>query len=135
MKYLTQFSEKLCLFRQQNNLSIEEVARLCNVNDDIVESWERPDNKTFPSLENLLDLCFKANARLEHLIDCDAGALDQQLELPGLRFIEEGDISQSVDVLLQEVEKVIPDKDEVELLKRFRRSDAESRKLIIQLMG
>ena len=54
---------------------------------------------------------------------------------PGLTFIEDSDLTASLDALGDELEKLIPAEDEQELLRRYRKSDAQSKELILQLIA
>ncbi|MCP5208925.1 MAG: helix-turn-helix transcriptional regulator [Hahellaceae bacterium] len=136
MKYLESFYKKLGIYRQKHNLSLEDIATLCFVDDKTVASWESDQTKlrTYPTLPQLIDLCVGLKVAMDTFLDVQNND-DGQLELPGLRFIEESDLSSSLDALGKEIEKVLPSEQELELLKRFRKSDDENRKLIIQLMS
>ncbi len=137
MKYLSKFNLKIASIRKDKQLSAEDLAQLANVDASVVHTWEQAngDYRSYPSLDNLIDLCLNLGMSLDSFLDVEADVEEQQLELPGLRFIEEGDLAQSLDALQLEIEKLIPTEEEIELLRRFRRSDEENRKLIIQLMG
>ena len=137
MKYLSKFYQKISVVRQEKKLAIEDVAQIANVDVTVVQAWEqlKPDCRSYPSLDNLIDLCLSLDLSLDSFLDVEPDKEELQLELPGIRFIEEGDLAKSLDALQLEIEKFIPTDEEVELLRRFRRSDAENRKLIIQLMS
>jgi transcriptional regulator with XRE-family HTH domain len=136
MKYLESFYKKLAIYRQKNNLSLEDIAVLCFVDDRTVANWESDQTKgrSYPTLSQLIDLCVGLNVSMDTFLDFEKTD-DGQLELPGLRFIDEGDLTCSLDLLGKEIEKILPSEQEVELLRRFRKSDDENRKLIIQLMN
>lgn len=136
MKYLENFHKQLSDYRHANNLSLEDISELCSVDSSTVASWEadNPVHRAYPNLAQLIDLCLGLNVALESFLniqEVDSG----QLELPGLRFIEEGDLTSSLDELDKELEKIMPTDLEIELLRRFRKSDEENKKLIIQLMS
>lgn len=137
MKYLSKFYQKISVVRQEKKLAIEDVAQIANVDVTVAQDWEhpKPDCRRYPSLDNLIDLCLNLDVSLDSFLDVEPENEELQLELPGIRFIEEGDLAKSLDALQLEIEKFIPTDEEVELLRRFRRSDAENRKLIIQLMS
>lgn len=136
MKYLNDFHKRLSAYRQDNKLSPESIAEICDVDGKTVLSWESEDlsSRTYPNLPQVIDLCVALKVTLDAFIDI-RDAEGGQLELPGLRFIEEGDISGSLEILDKEIEKILPSSQEVELLRRFRKSDEENRRLIIQLMN
>ncbi|KZY98101.1 hypothetical protein A3744_31520, partial [Oleiphilus sp. HI0073] len=90
MKYLKSFSKQLRFFRETHKLSLSDVANLCNVDESVVDAWEKGgSNSIYPSLENLLDICFKTGASLEYFIDLPVQGDLPQLELPG--FVVSGE--------------------------------------------
>lgn len=137
MKYLKSFSKQLRFFRETHKLSLSDVANLCNVDESMVGAWEQGgSNPIYPSLENLLDICFRTGASLEYFIDLPAQGDLPQLELPGFVISgEPDDLSETLNALDKELEAVLPKEQELELLKRFRKSDEQNRSLILQLMG
>ncbi|MCP5160500.1 MAG: XRE family transcriptional regulator [Hahellaceae bacterium] len=137
MKYLKNFPRHLTQLMQDKGLSDEEVAALCSVDVSVVQAWlMREGKRCYPVIDNLIDLCLKTGSELDLLLDLEREHDDQkQLRLPGLTFLEENDLGVSLELLHKEIDKVMPTEEELELLKRFRRSDPENRKLIIQLMN
>ena len=138
MKYLNSFNKQLRFFRDTHRLSSSDIAELCNVDVSVVKSWEADaeQSRTYPSLENLLDLCFKSGSSLEYFIDIPKDENFKQLELPGLQFaIDESDLAETLNKLDKELEKIIPVEQEAELLKRFRKSNEQNRELIMQLIN
>ncbi len=136
MKYLSGFNEKLSHLRHDKNLSHEDIAAFANVEVAVAKAWENlsAEQRVYPTLDNVIDLCLSMSLSLDQLLNVAEEQTGVQLELPGLRLVEEGDLSQSLDSLQYEIDKWIPTEEEVELLKRFRNSDDENRKLILQLM-
>jgi transcriptional regulator with XRE-family HTH domain len=137
MKYLKQFNQRLKKVRQSKKLSYEDVAEFCLVDPLVVESWETDDSdhRCFPSLDNLLDLCFKTGMPLESFVDVPQVKSVHQLDLPGLSVGETTDLGDSLSELGKQIEKLIPTEDERELLRRYRKSDAQSKELILQLIA
>ncbi|PID41871.1 MAG: transcriptional regulator [Gammaproteobacteria bacterium] len=137
MKYLSGFNKKLSRLRHDKGFSCEDIARLVGVDVDVVNAWENTsdEQRSYPDLDNVIDLCLSASVSLDELLTVPEDEANFQLELPGLRFVEEADLSRSLDFLQYEIDKLIPTEDELELLRRFRQCDDESRKLIIQLMA
>ncbi len=137
MKYLKHFNQQLRNFREMKRLSIEDVSNFCLVDASVVASWESDDGsiRCYPTLDNLLDLCLKTGAALEYFLDLPDSRNRQQLELPGLAFIEDGDLNDSLEQLGKQLDSVIPADDEQELLRRYRKSDAQSKELILQLIA
>jgi transcriptional regulator with XRE-family HTH domain len=137
LKYLKTFNHSLKRFREEAKLSEEDIARLCLVDESVVKAWESPDDslRCYPTIDNLLDICLKVDKPLEFFLDIEKNVNEGQLDLPGIGFAEESDLRKPLEELSQELEKLIPTADEMELLRRFRNSDPESRKLIIQLMN
>ena len=91
--------------------------------------------RCYPTLDNVLDLCLKTGSKLEYFIDMPEQGHVKQLELPGLAFIEDSDLDESLTKLDEEIDRLIPGEDELELLKRFRKSDKQSSELILQLIA
>ena len=60
---------------------------------------------------------------------------DGQLELPGFALDKSDDLLVSLDELEEELERVQLTAEEVELLRRFRRTTAENRRKILQILG
>lgn len=123
--------------RETRRLSHQDIAAFCLVDPLVVESWETQDNelRCFPSLDNLLDLCFKTGTTLESFIDIPAPPVAKQLGLPGINLGDENDLSDSLVELDEQIGKFIPSKDEGELLRRYRKSDKQTKELILQLIA
>jgi len=136
MKYLKSFNGQLRFFREAHKLAYQDVASLCNVDASVVEAWEGSTPRIYPSLENLLDICFKTGASLEYFLDIPQVVELPQLELPGIAPEHPvDDLSESLDELNKTLDARLPKDDELELLKRFRKSDPQNKELILQLMG
>lgn len=137
MKYLKHFNKQLSSFREQQHLSIEKIAEHCLVDPSVALAWESTIEGTrcYPSLDNLLDLCFKTGASLEYFVDLPGANNSQQLDLPGLSAIAEGDLNTTLNQLDEELSRLIPGDEELELLRRFRNSDKQNRELILQLIS
>jgi len=137
MKYLKRFNQQLKITRQDKNLSHQDVAELCLVDPVVVETWELDDasKRRYPSVDNLLDLCFKTGLSLESFVDLPSLSSQDQLDLPGVSLKAETDLSDSLSQLDAEIERLIPSEDEKELLRRYRRSDSQSKELILQLIA
>ena len=118
-------------------MSIEDIAKYCLVDASVVDAWESEaiDKRFYPSLDNLLDLCFRAGVALEYFVELPESAAQQQLDLPGLSQSVDSDLRETLEELDAELEKLIPSKEEQELLRRFRKSDKENRELILQLIA
>ena len=137
MKYLSKFYKHLKQLREDKRLTEDDISVICQVDVSVVNAWEsyQEDKRCFPTIDNLIDLCLKTSTPLEALLELNYDREDEeQLELPGLAFIDEHDVNLSLDHLQKEIEKLLPTDDELELLKRYRRSDEENKKLILQLM-
>jgi len=137
MRYLQSFNRRLRQFRESRNLSQGDLARLAQVEASAVNAWEMEDaqKRSFPSVDNLLDLCLQTDTPLDYWLDMENRLSARQLELPGLAYVEETDLGPALDQLQSEISQCLPNAEEVELLRRFRRTSAENRKLIIQLMS
>jgi len=137
MKYLKRFNKQLINFRDQQRLSVDNIAEFCLVDPSVARAWESVVEgvRCYPSLDNLLDLCFKTGASLEYFIDIPESDDSQQLDLPGLSFVAEGDLDKTLNQLDEELSRLMPAEEEIELLKKFRKSDKQNRELILQLIG
>ena len=58
-----------------------------------------------------------------------------QLELPGIALDKSDELLESLDELEQVLEKVQLTTEEAALLRRFRRTSAENRRMILQILG
>jgi hypothetical protein len=58
-----------------------------------------------------------------------------QLELPGIALDKSDELLDSLAELENELEKVQMTGEEMELLRRFRRTSAENRRMILQILG
>tara|TARA_B100000446_G_C10320141_1_gene258353 strand:- start:88 stop:504 length:417 start_codon:yes stop_codon:yes gene_type:complete len=136
MKYLKQFNQRLREMREKRRLSQQDIAAFCLVDPSVVETWEAEtlDVRCYPSLANLLDLCFKTGTALENFVDMPEAPIEKQLALPGLNLGEENDLADSLVELGEQIEKLIPAEDEYELLRRYRKSDEPTKELILQLI-
>lgn len=137
MRYLQSFNRRLREFRDARHLTDSDIAALLRVDDAIIRYWEMEDERkrTYPSIDNLLDLCLKTETPLEHWLDLDGIPNGTQLDLPGLAMVEESDLGPLLEQLQLEMLRLIPSEEEKELLRRFRRTSAENRRLILQLMS
>ncbi len=123
--------------RETRRLSHQEIAAFCLVDPSVVESWEsdQAEHRCYPTLDNLLDLCFKTGTALETFIDIPVAPVARQLGLPGINLGDESDITESLSELDERISKLIPATDESELLRRYRKSDAQTKELILQLIA
>jgi len=137
MKYLKQFNHQLAAIRKTKNLSHQDVGGFCLVDPSVVKSWEAEssDSRSYPSLDNLIDLCLKTNMPLECFVDIPNKINDHQLDLPGISLKSEADLGDSLTELSKQIERLIPSDDEQELLRRYRKSDEQNRELILQLIA
>lgn len=136
-KYLKRFNHQLRLFREKQHLAYEDIAKFCLVDVSVAKAWESDSEKgrCYPTLDNLLDLCFRTGASLEYFIDLPEHLDTKQLDLPGLSYEDETDLSETLNQLDAQLDKLIPAEEELELLRRFRKSDSQNKELILQLIG
>ena len=136
MKYLKLFNQRLRDMREIRCLSQQDIADFCLVDSSVVETWEseKPDSRCYPSVANLLDICFKTGSTLESFVDMPETPIEKQLALPGLNLGEDNDLANSLVELGEQIEKLIPVDDELELLRRYRKSDSQTKELILQLI-
>lgn len=136
MRYLQSFNRRLRRIREQDQLSLMDVADMCGVSEACVRSWEATEarQRSYPGVSELLDLCFKTETPLERLLDMDDGE-DGQFELPGLTFSTSDDLSVALNALEEELSRVQLSDEEAELLRRFRKTNADNRRMVVQLLG
>ncbi|WP_020408078.1 helix-turn-helix domain-containing protein [Hahella ganghwensis] len=137
MKYLRSFNQRLRELRQKKKLTTEDIATFCMVDESVVKGWEAPSDshRCFPTLDNLLDLCFKTGVALDAFLDFElCGKMTPQLELPGFGVDEEGDLYSAINELNETLDHSLPDERERELLRRFRDCDEERRQFIMQML-
>lgn len=137
MRYMKSFHRRLKTLREMKQLSVSDVARLVEADERRVVSWEsdNPKNRTYPDIDELMDLCLKTETALDALLDFEDAPSAGQMELPGLTFSDDADLSKALESLEQEIERLKPSEEEAELLRRFRKTTAENRRMIIQLLG
>lgn len=135
MRYLSSFHRRLRYLRDEQHLSEGDVAEVCGVDEQVVRLWESPDagQRGFPTVDQLLTLCFRTHTPLERLLDVEPDGGNDQLELPGLS-VDESDLGKALDELQRQIGRWLPDTQERELLRRFRMADAENQRLILQLL-
>lgn len=136
MLYLASFNRRLRSLRDEQRLSTEDVAGLCQVDEELVRCWECEDGsrRCFPNIDQLLMLCYRTQTPLERLLSLDDLGGGDQLELPGLSA-DDSDLGKAVDELQQALVSTLPDPDERKLLRRYRAATAENRRLILQLLS
>ena len=129
MKYLKHFNQQLKSVRESKKLTQQDIGEFCLVDTSVVEAWEATssDVRCYPTLDNVLDLCFRTGMTLDYFIQYPNQGDVKQLNLPGLALTEESDLSESLKHLDEEIERLIPSGDEQELLKRYRQSDDQSK--------
>lgn len=137
MRYLQTFNSRLRQLRDAERLSFQDVAEICGVEEAQVRSWEASDarQRTYPDVSALLDFCIKTETPLDSLLDLAEPGGVGQLELPGLAFSNSDDLSTALKELEQEINRVQLSEEEVELLRRFRKTTAENRRMILQILG
>ncbi len=137
MRYLQTFNRRLRQIREHGGLSRRDMAQLCGVDETRVESWEAKDDRqrSYPSVNELLDVCLKTETPLENLLDLGEPGDGNQLELPGLAFSNSDDLAVALTQLEKEISRIQLTDEEAELLRRFRRASTENRRMILQILG
>lgn len=137
MRYLQTFNRRLRQIREAGQLSRGDVAQMCGVDEVRVANWEATDSRQrgYPGVTELLDLCIKTETPLEDLLDLDDTCDTGQLELPGLAFSQGDDLSAALTELEQEISRIQLSDEEAELLRRFRKTSGENRRMILQILG
>lgn len=137
MRYMESFNRRLRGVRERLSLSTAELAELCGVEEREVLAWESADprQRGFPAVAELIDLCVCTETPLETLLDFGSQVDEGQMELPGLAFSNGGDLNRVLEELEQALQNVQLTGQELELLKRFRKTTADNRQMILQLLG
>lgn len=137
MRYLQSFHRRLRHIRETAQLTREDVASICGVDEHRVACWEAVDlrQRAYPSVTELLDLCLRTDTALDELLDLDDTGDTGQLELPGLTFSRGADLSTALKQLEQEIQRVQLSDEEAELLRRFGKTSAENRRMVLQILG
>lgn len=137
MRYLQTFNRRLRQIREAGQLSRWDVAQMCGVDEARVAGWEASDvrQRSYPGVTELLDLCLRTETPLEDLLDLDDTGDTGQLELPGLAFSRGDDLSAALKELEKEINRVQLSEEEVELLRRFRKTSGENRRMVLQILG
>ncbi|WP_166268482.1 helix-turn-helix domain-containing protein [Marinobacter caseinilyticus] len=137
MRYMQSFYRRLRQMREARGLSLTDVADLCGVDESQVERWEsfEPKRRAYPSVEEFLDICLRTGTPIDELLDFDDLADAGQLELPGLAFSNNNDLTDALVLLGREFQRLQLPESEVELLRRFRSSTTENRRRVLRLLG
>lgn len=137
MRYLQSFHRRLRQIRETAQLTREDVASICSVDEATVAGWEAADirQRAWPGVTELLDLCLHTDTALDEVLDLDDTGDTGQLELPGLTFSRGQDLFTALKQLEQEIQRVQLSDDEAELLRRFRKTSAENRRMVLQILG
>ncbi len=137
MQYLQSFNRRLRRLREVCQLSPADVANICGVDEAHVLCWEAVEAKerSYPGVNELLALCLKTQVPLEKMLDMDVGGDSGQLELPGLAVVNSDDLSVALEELEEEISRIQLSDEELELLRRFRKTSAENRRMILQILG
>ena len=116
---------------------LSDYSLICGVDEARVRSWEAEDGRQrgFPGVTELLDLCLRTETPLEQLLDMEEAGDSDQLELPGLAFSNSDDLSVALQELEQEISRVQLTDGEAELLRRFRKTTDDNRRMVLQLLG
>ncbi|MDX1634880.1 MAG: helix-turn-helix transcriptional regulator [Marinobacter sp.] len=136
MRYMQSFNRRLKQLRENRQLSRADLAELCGVEDALVAAWESADPKTrrYPGVAELMDICLRTDSSLDSLLDFGEAVDAGQLELPGLAFSNEGDLTESLSQLEKELNRLQLSDEERKLLHRFRKTSSENRRMVLQLL-
>jgi transcriptional regulator with XRE-family HTH domain len=137
MRYLQSFHRRLRQIRETAQLTREDVADICGVGEDAVARWEATDvrQRGYPGVTELLDFCLRTETALDEVLELEDTGDTGQLELPGLTFSRGDDLSTALKKLEQEIQRVQLSDEEAELLRRFRQTSVENRRMVLQILG
>lgn len=137
MKYLRTFNHRLGELRRKKKLTQLDIATFCRVDEATVADWESlfETRRSFPTLDQLLDLSIKTGESLETFLDLELFNEDgPQLDLLSFADHGRGDLTQVLNELGDTINSVLPTDHEQILLRRFRLCDDEKREFIMQLL-
>lgn len=137
MRYLQSFYRRLRQIRENAQLTREDVASICRVDEATVAGWETGNirQRGYPGVTELLDFCLHTDTALDEVLDLDDTGDTGQLELPGLTFSRGQDLSAALKQLEQEIQRVQLSDEEADLLRRFRKTSAKNRRMVLQILG
>ncbi|MDC0661966.1 XRE family transcriptional regulator [Marinobacter sp. SS21] len=118
-------------------MSVSDLAQLCGVEEHRLLAWESADprRRAYPSVDELVDLCFRTETALEEWLDLVEGQDAGQLELPGLGVGDGNELTQALVELEAVIARVQPEADEVDLLAAFRKAPSETRRAVMRTLG
>ena len=137
MRYMETFWQRLKEAREARQLSRRDLAELCDVDLAVVTRWEHVDarQRLYPAVDELIDLCRHLDVPLDALLDPEMMVNPGQLQLPGLAFSNTDELTGALDELERQFQRMQPSDEEAELLRRYRNSTEENRRMIFQLLG
>ncbi len=137
MRYMETFWQRLKEAREARQLSRRDLAELCGVDLAVVTRWEHVDarQRLYPAVDELIDLCRHLEVPLEALLDTEMMVNPGQLQLPGLAFSNSDELTGALDELERQFMRVQPSEEESELLRRYRNSTDENRRMIFRPLG
>lgn len=137
MRYMQSLNRRLRLVREDRKLSVSELAQLCGLEEHRLLAWESADprRRAYPSVDELMDLCFRTETALEEWLDLADGQEAGQLELPGLAFGDGNELTHALVELEAVIARLQPGGDEVELLAAFRKASSETRRAVMRKLG
>ncbi|MFO7992750.1 MAG: hypothetical protein R6U69_01175 [Marinobacter sp.] len=77
----------------------------------------------------------KTQIPVEDLLQLNDSGDASQLELPGIALSESDELAVALEVLEQEISRVQLSEEEMELLRRFRKTSVENRRMVLQILG
>jgi transcriptional regulator with XRE-family HTH domain len=137
MHYMQSFNWRLRQLREARKMSVPELAALCGVEEAVINAWEAPRarRRGYPDIDQLMNLCLVTDTSLDVLLDLPEAAYIGQMELPGLADEGEPDLIDSLKRLEAELARVQLSEEERELLRRFKKTTTENRRLVMQILG
>ncbi|HKK54659.1 helix-turn-helix transcriptional regulator, partial [Marinobacter sp.] len=73
MRYLQSFYRRLRQIRETAQLTREDIASICSVDEATVAGWEAGDirQRAYPGVTELLDFCLRTDTALDEVLDLD----------------------------------------------------------------
>jgi len=136
MSYLKTFGLRFRRWREIERLNFATIAQLTGIPVEALRAWETSSDtdRMLPSLDELLILCREFEVDLAYWLDGVEHFDKSQLRLPGLEEDSSENIVEKLNELEMKLAAIVPSKDELELLRRYRLSSDHQRRALFQML-
>ena len=136
MSYLKTFGLRFRRWREIERLNFATIAQLTGIPVEALRAWETSSDtdRMLPSLDELSILCREFEVDLAYWLDGVEHFDKSQLRLPGLEEDSSENIVEKLNELEMKLAAIVPSKDELELLRRYRLSSDHQRRALFQML-